>query len=104
LNWPRVVAPFEVVITLHSGISDDVGTQIYDALEGTDRVLDDRPIKDSRLKMVDAQWIGFPIQVVLGVAWKKKGEVEVRCRRLGVKKDVPLDTLHEEVTALLGQL
>ena len=54
--------------------------------------------------MKDADLIGYPVVVVMGRGWKDKRELEVQCRRLGVKKDVGLGQLRGEVEALLAQL
>lgn len=112
LNWPRVIAPYEAVILTSPQVSEDEAAQVYDALgagEGSragevDLVLDDRAGKSLGWKLRDADLIGYPVIVVLGRGWKDKREVEVQCRRLGVKKDVGLQELRDEVVGLLSQL
>jgi prolyl-tRNA synthetase len=120
LKWPRAIAPFEVAVIENTNVSnEDIsqtssdGQKVYDelmdhqgsSLEHTslDVVLDDRP-KSLGWKLKDADLIGYPVLVVLGRAWKEKGEAEVQCRMLGVKKDVKLDGLRGEVLALLSQV
>ena len=113
LNWPRVIAPFEVAVI--STIHEEGAVQVYDSLQegelngmdgnvGLDAVLDDRPIKSLAWKLRDADLIGYPVLVVLGRAWKDKGMVEIQCRRLGVKRDIGLGELRKEVLDLLKQL
>ncbi|KAF2798677.1 prolyl-tRNA synthetase [Melanomma pulvis-pyrius CBS 109.77] len=108
LNWPRVVAPFEVAVI--ETMKDRGGEQVYDHLQDDigasklDAILDDRPIKSLAWKLRDADLIGYPVLIVLGRAWKERGEVEVQCRRLGVKKEVGLAELKGEVLGLLEQL
>ncbi|CAO2650559.1 Nn.00g018510.m01.CDS01 [Neocucurbitaria sp. VM-36] len=112
LNWPRVIAPYEAVILTSPHASEEEAGEVYDALCGArsdgegdlDLVLDDRPIKSLGWKLRDADLIGYPVIVVLGRAWKERREVEVQCRRLGVKKDVGLSELRTVVVEMLGQL
>ncbi|KAI9752570.1 MAG: hypothetical protein M4579_005568 [Chaenotheca gracillima] len=122
LNWPRTMAPFEVVV-ISRKTTDDAGV-VYDALmddirtDGTedlprtgrtdskaiDVVLDDRA-KEFVWKLSDADLIGYPVIVVLGRAWTTAKKCEVQCRRLnGLKTEVPLDQLRGFVLSLLEQL
>ncbi|KAH6615253.1 prolyl-tRNA synthetase-like protein [Boeremia exigua] len=105
LQWPRAVAPFEVAVVAGPQGSEAESESVYDVLragEG-DVVLDDRA-KGLGWKLKDADLIGYPVVVVMGRGWKDRRVLEVQCRRLGVKKDVELSALKEEVEALLGQL
>jgi prolyl-tRNA synthetase len=107
LNWPRVIAPFEAVVLTTPQTDTRDAAEVYDALAGraeVDLVLDDRPIKSLGWKLRDADLIGYPVVVVMGRGWKDRREVEVQCRRLGVKKDVGLGELRSEVLNLLEQL
>lgn len=108
LNWPRVIAPYEAVILTQPQTTESEAAEVYDALAGegkdVDLVLDDRPIKSLGWKLRDADLIGYPVIVVLGRGWKERREVEVQCRRSGVKKDVALGQLRGEVSGLLEQL
>ncbi|KAF2833222.1 prolyl-tRNA synthetase [Ophiobolus disseminans] len=104
LNWPRAIAPFEVVV-LSAPKGEEVGDaeEVYDALGG-DVVLDDRVDKGLGWKLRDADLIGYPVVVVLGRGWRERREVEVQCRRLDVKRDVGLGEVREVVEGLLGEL
>lgn len=113
LNWPRVVAPFEAVVVAMPELGEAEVSEVYDVLagygdgaraSGVDVVLDDRPAKRLGWKLKDADLIGYPVIVVLGRAWKEGREVEVQCRRLGVKKTVEVEALRSEVLGLLEQL
>jgi prolyl-tRNA synthetase len=117
LNWPRVVAPWEVVVLTTPQTRENNGTEVYDVLRGVrgvegsgseevevDVVLDDRPIKSLGWKLKDADLIGYPVVVVLGRNWEAKREVEVQCRRLGVRKSVGVEEVRGEVVELLEQL
>ncbi|KAJ5185459.1 Prolyl-tRNA synthetase class IIa bacterial-type [Penicillium cf. griseofulvum] len=107
LNWPRAMAPYEVVVVSGKGL-ETVADQVYDSLTGDaavplDVILDDRD-KGMGWKLGDADLIGYPIIVVVGNGWKKKETLEVQCRRLDVKEDVPLDGLRTFVESLLAKL
>ncbi|EKG17588.1 hypothetical protein MPH_05209 [Macrophomina phaseolina MS6] len=107
LNWPRVVAPFEVVVIPGKGVDIDKDAEkVYDglALGGVDAVLDDRKNVAMGWKLGDADLVGFNVVVILGKAWRDGGKCEVQCRRLGIKEDVVAEKLGEFVAQLLGRL
>lgn len=117
LNWPRVIAPFEVVV-ITLDFKAEVGNaeaavEVYDIISSSspvsgqtpvDVVLDDRVSKSFAWKMRDADYIGYPVIVLLGKRWTEERVVEVQCRRLKVKQDVPVGELSEFVRSLLDQL
>lgn len=106
LNWPRAIAPYEVLVVAGKGL-DSVAEQVYDNLASNskpmDTLLDDRD-KGMGWKLGDADLIGYPVIVVVGNGWKNKQTLEVQCRRLGVCQDVSLDQLPSFVESLLSQL
>lgn len=102
-----MIAPWEVVVLATPQVDAGEVEEVYDSLrEGgdVDVVLDDREGKGLGWKMRDADLIGYPVLVVLGRGWKERREVEVQCRRLGVKREVGIEGLRGEVVALLEQL
>ncbi|KAK8873353.1 prolyl-tRNA synthetase [Apiospora arundinis] len=107
LNWPRVIAPYEVVIIAGRGVEDEDANQVYDQLVGdqqqVDAVLDDRP-ESFPWKMKDADTVGHPVIVLLGRKWLSDKMCEVQCRRLKVKEDVAFDELPVYINNLLSQL
>lgn len=110
LNWPRVIAPFEVAILVKQTDSERLSAahKLYDDITlsdaGTsDVLLDDRADLSLGWKMNDADMIGYPVIVVVGKTFDQ-GEVEVQCRRLKVKQHVPIDHVVEFVHQLLRQL
>lgn len=106
LNWPRVIAPYEVVIVPARG-NEIEALVVYDELSNdqdrSDIVLDDRT-SDFPWKMIDADLVGYPVIVVVGRAWKKDRACEVQCRRLRTKQIVPVEQLRMFVKGLLGKL
>jgi prolyl-tRNA synthetase len=107
LNWPRVIAPYETVILTSPQVVESDAVQVYDTIlanADVDAVLDDREGKSLGWKLRDADLIGYPVIVVMGRGWKERKEVEVQCRRLGIKKEVGLDGVRSEVLGLLERL
>jgi prolyl-tRNA synthetase len=107
LNWPRLIAPFEVVVVYSHGL-EEAGTRIYDDLVTSkdatiDAILDDRA-KSLPYKLTDADLIGYPVIVGVGKSWRERQHVEVQCRRLNVRKIVSPDGLPQYVESLLRQL
>lgn len=110
LNWPRAIAPFEVVVIPGRGMEDvavDVATALTEPsrrdLAPIDVALDDRG--ESLLwKMKDADLVGYPVIVVLGREWKSHQLCEVQCRQLGSQQFIPFHELRNHVNGLLAQL
>lgn len=114
LNWPRVIAPYEVVImynTKEEALKSDADA-VYDALNATgphkqspvDVILDDREDRLLGWKLKDADLVGYPVIVVLSKEWKASRRAEVQCRRLGVSELVALEDLKGRVESLLHRL
>lgn len=109
LNWPRAIAPFEVIIIPTSGVTQQI-LDFYDKLankngsgNGFDVVLDDRK-ENFGWKMQDADTTGYPVTVVLGKVWREKGVCEVQCRNLSIKEQVASDNVSQFLRDLLAQL
>lgn len=106
LNWPRAIAPYEVIV-LPINCPEADAEQVYDTLASDqgniDVVLDDRD-KIPAWKLGDADLIGYPVMVVLGKAWNERQMVEVQCRQRRVRQEVPLGELAAFVRSLLEQL
>ncbi|ODA76633.1 hypothetical protein RJ55_07904 [Drechmeria coniospora] len=106
LNWPRAIAPFEVVVIPTSAVTSEA-INFFDTLVGQsptcDLVLDDRR-ETFGWKMRDAEMIGYPVAVVLGKAWRERGICEVQCRSLAIKDEVAVDQLPTYLPELLSRL
>ncbi|KAI0387320.1 prolyl-tRNA synthetase [Hypomontagnella monticulosa] len=108
LNWPRAIAPFEVVIVPGKGSEKD-GVIVSEYLANSqvprqlDLLLDDRP-ESLPWKMRDADLIGYPVVVILGKGWSSDRLCEVQCRRLSSVSHVPLEDLPIHINRLLSQL
>ncbi|KAI1489379.1 hypothetical protein F5X96DRAFT_679803 [Biscogniauxia mediterranea] len=115
LNWPRAIAPFEVVVIPGNGLTKDateIANYLTDHRDQTDAqasttpidlVLDDRP--DSfPWKLKDADLVGYPVIVIVGKRWTSEGICEVQCRRLAVTSHVSYKELPAHINGLLSQL
>ena len=110
LNWPLAICPFEVVIVSGPKIQASDVDEVHDQLSAAsnDEKILDIAIDDRKhgvpYKLNDADLVGYPFIVVIGRAWESRREVELQCRRLGVKKDVPLAELQSQIREYSKQL
>jgi len=104
LNWPAELAPAKVHIVA-AGKDDllfDTALKLGTDLEaqGISVMLDDRRDASPGVKFKDAELIGNPIIVVVGKALAE-GNVEVRVRKSGDKKEVALSSAVAAIAELL---
>ncbi len=102
LVWPRELSPADVHVVA-TGKDEDVFTtadEVSDELErrGVSVLYDDRRKVSPGVKFKDAELIGVPTIVVLGRNLAE-GTVEVRDRRTGDKRDVPVARAVDEIVA-----
>ncbi|KAI1076741.1 prolyl-tRNA synthetase [Whalleya microplaca] len=108
LNWPRAIAPFEIVVIPRGGLEDDAAivSEHLASSQGHrpfDLVLDDRA-KFLSAKINEASLVGYPVTVVLGRAWTANKLCEVHCKRLSSVSHVSLEDLPTYINQLLCQL
>ena len=110
LNWPAVIAPFQMVIVVRRTDYLRDAAELYDRLAselpGVDAIIDDRHDRDMVYRLFDADIIGYPVVLLLGRGWPD-GKVEIQCRRLGRGKesgDVPVEEASAVIKGLLDQL
>jgi len=104
LSWPIEIAPAQVHIVA-TGKDDqpfNVAEDLAKKIEASGRtvMLDDRRDASPGVKFKDAELIGNPIIVIVGKALAN-GNVEVRVRKSGEKREVALESAVSEVLALL---
>ena len=97
--WPLSVAPAHVcIIPLTVGddlvqpAAEKLAKQLLDL--GVEVAIDDRSER-AGVKFADADLIGWPVQVVVGKRGLAEGNVEVKLRRTGQKRDVSLIAVAE---------
>lgn len=106
--WPTPVAPFEVgLINLKSGDKDTdaAALGLYEKLQaaGIDVLYDDT---DERAggKFATMDLIGLPYQLIVGPKGVKAGEAEVKDRKSGERKTMPIDAaLKSVIDAVMNQ-
>ncbi len=99
--WPMNVAPFEVVVTVvkpKEVTCAEAANRLYDALQqgGIDVLLDDRDERPG-VKFKDADLVGIPYRLTVGPKGLSDGVVELRNRRTGESRDLPIDHAAETV-------
>ena len=93
LIWPEAIAPYRVHLVRLPG-GEEIAERVYADLlaAGVEVLFDDRDDR-AGVKFKDADLIGLPIRVTLGERALKSGGAEVKFRRTGESRMVPLDEL-----------
>jgi prolyl-tRNA synthetase len=99
--WPLNVAPFEVVVSVvkpKDVACAEAGERLYEALQagGIDVLIDDRDERPG-VKFKDADLVGIPYRLTIGPKGLADGTVELRSRRTGESRDLPIDRAAETV-------
>jgi prolyl-tRNA synthetase len=91
--WPRSVAPYDVHVVALPGVESqaDETAEALDAA-GLDVLLDDRDARAGE-KFADADLIGLPTRLTVGKKTLEDGAVDVRNRKTGDERRVPIDRL-----------
>lgn len=107
LTWSPVVAPFSVQVVV-AGKGDELDAaalRLANSLDdaGLEVLLDDRTGISAGVKFADAELLGNPIILVVGRGLKN-GLVELRDRRSGERREIPVETAVAETLALWDRL
>jgi prolyl-tRNA synthetase len=88
--WPRSVAPYDAHVVVLPGL-EEPGEEVAAALSGAgwDVLLDDRDERAGE-KFADADLIGCPTRITVGKKTLDDGSVDVRDRRTGEERRVPV--------------
>ena len=103
--WPTPLAPFQAII-LPVNFSDNTvssaASNIYETLlkMGMEVLLDDRPDRLGA-KFKDAELLGIPIQIVIGLKNLGEGKIEIKLRKTG---ESLLVSYPEEIADIFGIL
>ncbi len=98
--FPPAIAPVTCILLnldpKNSDVSEKV-EQLYDILKkmNMDVLLDDREERPG-IKFKDADLIGAPIQLVLGMKGLSKGVIEAKDRRTGEKVELHLESFKQD--------
>ena len=95
--WPRPLAPYDVHVVALPGVEDQA-KEAAAALDGAglDVLLDDRDARAGE-KFADADLLGMPTRVTVGKKTLEDGAVDVRDRKTGAERRVPVPELAEAV-------
>jgi prolyl-tRNA synthetase len=91
--WPRTIAPYDVHVVALPGVeqqAEEAARTLDEA--GAEVLLDDRDARAGE-KFADADLIGIPIRVTVGKKTLGDGAVDVRDRKTGEERRVPLAEL-----------
>jgi len=108
VQWPVSIAPYHVMlVSLANEKSPEVAAQVdqfYADLRvaGVEVLYDDRDER-AGVKFNDADLIGLPVRVTVGGKGLKKGIVELRFRRTGETREIPVADLVAGVQAALAE-
>jgi len=95
--WPRSVAPYDVhVVALGDAERQAEEAAASLSTAGLDVLLDDRDLRPGE-KFADADLIGCPVRVTVGKKTLQDGAVDVRDRKTGEERRVPVADLGKEV-------
>lgn len=91
--WPRAIAPYEVHVVALPGAEEQAeeAARVLDGA-GAEVLLDDRDARAGE-KFADADLIGLPRRVTVGKKTLVDGAVDVRDRRTGEERRVPIAEL-----------
>lgn len=105
LRLPKALAPFEVVVIVANREDDDVtaaAERVYGDLlaMGVDAAIDDRDAA-AGVKFIDADLIGYPVQVVAGRRGVSTGTIDLKQRATGERSRAPLPDVAAAARGLL---
>jgi prolyl-tRNA synthetase len=105
--WPMALAPHHVILT-PVNVKDEAilktSENLYQQLSasGVDVLLDDRDER-AGVKFMDADLIGIPLRVTIGPKRLAEGKVEVRFRKTGEVKILPLEDLEAFIVSTVRE-
>lgn len=107
--WPIEIAPYHVLV-VPVNTKDEASTakaeEIYMQLHksGLETVLDDRNERPG-VKFKDADLIGYPVRVVVGPKTLTEGKLEVKIRKTGEVRYLPLDSDYvQDIKNMIAEL
>ena len=91
--WPHAIAPYDVHVVALPGVEQQAeeAARLLDEA-GAEVLLDDRDARAGE-KFADADLIGIPLRVTVGKKTAEDGAVDVRDRKVGEERRVPLAEL-----------
>jgi prolyl-tRNA synthetase len=107
IMWPKAVAPYQVYLCpLYMDNAEVVrqADSLYDELTGMGiEVLYDDRTESPGVKFNDADLLGFPLRLTAGPKGLKTGSLELKIRRTGEVRPVPIDQVIEAVKKAIAE-
>ncbi|QPL06236.1 MULTISPECIES: proline--tRNA ligase [Actinomyces] len=106
LAWPIQVAPYQVQV-LATGKDEEVFSTAASLaaeldLAGLEVLYDDRRKVSAGVKFADSELLGVPFTVIVGRDLAQAGTVEIRDRRSGERRSVPVETAVAEIRSTVA--
>ena len=105
--WPMPLAPYQVIITPVNVNDEEVmnaAENLYNSMlaDNIEVIFDDRDER-AGVKFKDADLIGIPLRVTVGMKNLEKGNVELKTRKTGENKLYPLRHIVKQVKEIINQ-
>ncbi|MCM8789866.1 MAG: proline--tRNA ligase [Candidatus Omnitrophica bacterium] len=104
--WPKEIAPYKVIVLALDVTDNEImraALRIYKELENTGtEVLFDNRDERAGVKFKDADLLGIPLQVVIGMVSIKDSKVELKMRRENKKISVSLNEASAKIQRLIN--
>jgi len=106
IMWDKSIAPFMVqLVSVNMDNKEvvDAAEKLYDEFlgSGIEILYDDRRGVSPGFKFKDADLLGMPLQVIVGERNLKQGKIEIKFRKTGERKSVPISDVINEVDTFL---
>lgn len=105
--WPYAVAPWQIHICSLSNKKMDVmpiAKQLYEKLSGPYEVLLDDRGCNAGVQFADADLLGVPIRIVVGVKNAQNGEVEISTRDKSIQRVVKIEDVPVAVAEIVSEI
>lgn len=105
--WDKSIAPFMVhliSVNMDSKEVVDFATNLYGEFmkSGIEVLYDDRQGVSPGFKFKDADLLGMPVQVIVGDRNLKQGKIELKFRKGGERKVIPVADVMNQVMSYMG--
>ena len=106
IQWPITIAPYQVMLV---GLGNEKTPEVVEAAEriysqlkqlGVEVLYDDRDER-AGVKFNDADLLGIPLRLTVGAKGLKSGALELKLRRNGELREIPVDSVAAGVKAVI---
>jgi prolyl-tRNA synthetase len=106
IKWPITIAPYQVMLV---GLGTDKTPEVVEAAEriyvdlkalGIEVLYDDRDER-AGVKFNDADLLGIPLRLTVGGKGLKSGALELKLRRSGELREIPVEGVAQAVKAII---